>query len=166
MSLGELRWRLGRTWRAILPGVVLLEPGLPSIARRLVGALLYAGPTSWLGGLTAAALHGVRGVPPLQACQRIHVLVPAPLRPRHVMWVSIRRTHLLDERLIERGGLRYSCRSRAVDAAAAAPLESDTRAIIIGAVQQGLVRGEDVAHWVETRQTRVARCSGRRWARR
>jgi hypothetical protein len=74
------------------------------------------------------------------------------------MWVSIRRTDLLDERLIERGALRYSCRARAVvDAAAAAPSEADTRAIIMGAVQQGLVRGEDLAHWVAVRQNRGRR---------
>jgi hypothetical protein len=155
---GELRWRLGRTWRVILPGVVLLEAGLPSIDQRLIGSLLFAGPASWLAGPTAAALHGVRGVPPLGASQRVYVQVPAPLRPRDVMWLSIRRTHLLDERLMDRGALRYSSRARAVvDAAAAAPSEADTRAIIIGAVQQGLVRGEDLAHWIEVRQTRGRR---------
>jgi hypothetical protein len=155
---GELRWRLGRTWRAVLPGVVLLDAGLPSTDQRLIGSLLFAGPTSWLAGPTAAALHGVRGVPPLEASQRVHVQVPAPLRPRDVMWLSIRRTHLLDERLVDRGALRFSSRARAVvDAAAAAPTAADTRAIIIGAVQQGLARGEDLAHWIEVRQTRGRR---------
>lgn len=155
---GELRWRLGRTWRAILPGVVLLEAGLPSIDQRLIGSLLFAGPASWLAGPTAAALHGVAGVPSLRSSQRVHVLVPAPQRPRDVMWLSIRRTHLLDERLIDRGALRYSSRARAVvDAAATAPVAVDARAIIIGAVQQGLVRGEDLSHWIEVRQTRGRR---------
>ncbi len=155
---GELRWRQGRTWRVILPGVVLLEPGLPSVEQRLVGALLLAGPASWLAGPTAAALHSVRGVPDLGASRRVHVQVPAPLRPRDVMWVSIRRTHLVDERLVERGVLRYSCRARAVvDAAALAPSEDDARAIIIGAVQQGRVRAQDLAHWMAARQTRGRR---------
>lgn len=158
VTSGELRWRVGRSWRAILPGVLLLEPCLPRLDQRLVGSLLLAGPMSWLAGPTAAALHDVRGVASLEACQRVHVLVPAPLRPRDVMWVSIRRTHLLDERLLERGPLRYSCRARAVvDAAAAAPTASDARAIIIGEVQQGLVRGADLAHWIEVRQTRGRR---------
>lgn len=154
----QLRWKLGRTWRIILPGVVLLEPGLPSHDQRLVGALLLAGPRSWLAGPTAAHLHGLPGAPDLTTQQRVHVLVPAPSRPRTVLWVSIRRTRLVGEHLIERGSIRYSCRARAVvDAAALAATEGDARALIIGAIQRGLVRADDLAHWIEARQPRGRR---------
>jgi hypothetical protein len=153
VTVGELRWRLGRSWRLVLPGVVLLEPGLPTAEQSLAAALLFAGPRSWLAGPTAAALHGVPGVPEIGAGRRVHVLVPAPARPRDTSWVSVRRTVLLDERLVERGPLRYSCRPRAVvDAAAAEASEAGARGIIIGSVQRHLVRPADLAHWIEARR--------------
>jgi hypothetical protein len=81
------------------------------------------------------------------------MLVPAPRRPRDVSWLSIRRTHLLHERLVEHGRLRISCRPRAVvDTAAATATERDARALIIAAVQQRLVRPHDVQHWIEARR--------------
>ena len=54
-----VRWRVGRSWRMLLPGVVLLSPRLPDDHQRRVAALLYAGPSSWLAGSTATALHGL-----------------------------------------------------------------------------------------------------------
>jgi hypothetical protein len=70
-----------------------------------------------------------------------------------VAWVSIRRTHLLDERLVQRGSLRWSCAARAlVDAAADAPTAADARAMVIAAVQDRRVRLDDVQHWVEARR--------------
>lgn len=150
LEVSQLRRRLGRTYRLILPGVVLLDPGLPSDHQRRVGALLLAGPQSWLSGPTAASLHGLDVG---HAEPRVHVLVPAPCRPRDIAWVSIRRTHLLDERLLQRGPLRISCAARAVvDAAAHAPSDDDARRIIIEAVQTRRVRLDDVFHWVEARR--------------
>ena len=150
VEAGAVRWRLGRTWRLLLPGVVLLEPSFPSTPQRLVAALLLAGPDSWLSGATAAGLHGLPGAPDDPT---VHVLVPAPRRPREVAWVSIRRTHLIDERLVERGPLRWSCAARAlVDAAADAPTASATRSMVIAAVQDRRVRLDDVQHWVEARR--------------
>ena len=48
VTVGQLRWAMGRRWRIVLPRVVLLEPGLPSVDQRLVAALLFAGPDAWL----------------------------------------------------------------------------------------------------------------------
>ncbi len=145
----EVRWSLGRRWRLLLPGVVLLRPDLPGERQRRIAALLYAGPDAWLSGSTAADLNGLRPEPP---GSRIQVLVPAPHRPRDVAWVRIRRTHLLDERVVERGPLRYSCRARsAVDAAASLP-DDEARALLIDVVQQRRVRLDDLAHWVEARR--------------
>lgn len=56
VSGAEIRWRLGRRWRLVLPGVVLLDPGLPSVTQRQVAALFYAGPDSWLAGPTTLDL--------------------------------------------------------------------------------------------------------------
>ena len=54
--------------------------------------------------------------------------------------------------IVTRGPLRLSCRARAlVDAAAGCADPAAARALIIDAVQQRLVRLDDVAHWVEAR---------------
>lgn len=147
---GQIRWRLGRTWRAVLPDVYLMSTKLPTPHQRMIAALLYAGPKAWLSGPTAAYLHGLTAQP---ASAQVHVLVPAPQTPRDVDWASIRRTHLTDERLLRRGPLTFSCAARAVvDAAAAAADDGAARALVIGAVQRRLARLDDVAHWVNVRQ--------------
>ena len=133
----------------VLPRVVLLEPGLPSMDQRLVAALLFAGPDAWLAGMTAAAIHGMPGCvlgPPVQ------VLVPPIGHLGPSDGSGFARSYLLDERIVTRGPLSVSCRARAVvDAAAGCPDQAAARALIIDAVQQRLVRLDDIAHWVEAR---------------
>jgi hypothetical protein len=145
----ELRWAIGRRWRLLLPGVVLLSPELPDERQRRVAALLYAGPDAWLAGPTAAAFHGLG---PERPGSRVHALVPAPHRPRDVAWLRIRRTHLLDERVVERGPLRFSCRARSAVDAAASMTDDEARALLIEVVQRRMVRLDDLAHWVEARR--------------
>ena len=145
----QQRCQLGRNWRLVLPGVVLLDWRPPDMEQRRIAALQYAGPRSWLSGPTAADMHGLLNAP---TGDRVHVLVPAPLRPRDVGWLSIRRTHVDDERVVSRGPLRFSCAARAV-ADAAAVLPNDTsRALVIAAVQRRHVRIDDVSHWIEARR--------------
>lgn len=149
----RLRAAVGQQVRMLLPGVVLLDPALPTVDQRFVAAQLFAGPDAWLAGPTAAAIHCLPHAPAVEDLRRVELLVPAPRRPRDVLWVSIRRTHLLDERLVERGCLRVSCKARSVvDAAAAAGADRDVRAMIIAAVQRRLVRADDVLHWIEARR--------------
>jgi len=149
VSRETLRWRVGRDWRLLLPGVYVLQTGLPTEQQRLVAAQLLAGDGAWLAGSTAAALHGIT------ACRLgmpIRVLVPAPRRSRRVAWVDIRSTTLLGEPVIPRGPLRVGCPSRAVvDAAAETADERGTRALVIEAVQRRLVRLDDLEHWVDAR---------------
>lgn len=134
----------------MLLGVLLLGPGLPTYEQRLVAALLAAGPDSWLSGSTAAAWHGL--TPPDHSLP-VHVMVPFPATSRRIAWASIRATSLTNERLVYRGPLRLSCRPRAlVDAAAQAPDESAARAVVIAAVQNRLVRIDDVQHWLGVRR--------------
>ena len=149
VSAAVVRWRLGRTWRLVLPGVVLLDWAMPSDLQRCIAALLYAGPQSWLSGPSAGALHRVVAPTPRS---RVHLLVAAPGRPRDVGWLSIRRTHLVDERLVTDGVLRYSCLPRAVVDSAAAMAPDEARALIIETVQRRLVRLDDVSHWIEARR--------------
>lgn len=159
VSAPQIRWALGRRWRMLLPRVILLSPGLPTDEQRLVAALLLAGDDSWLAGSSAGAVHGLPGCT-LVAPVRVHV--PPHRTTRTVSWVSITRSSVTDERLVERGPLRVSCRARAlVDAAADCPDDDRVRAMLIDAVQQRFVRLDDVAHWVEVRQS-----AGRRRLRR
>jgi hypothetical protein len=151
VSIGQIRWQLGRSWRQLLPGVVLLDPSVPTPHQRQVAALLYAGPGSWLAGPTAAA---VLGFLPEDAEPRVHVLGPPNIRPRNVHGLTVRRTYLLDDRVIERGPLRLSCRPRAVVDAAAVLPEDSARGLVIEVVRRRLVRLEDVTHWVEARETK------------
>ena len=144
-----LRWRIGRDWRLMLPGVYALQTGLPSQEQRLVAAQLLAGEDSWLAGTTAASLHGLRSCP---LGLPFRVLVPRPRRSRRIAWVDIRATSLVGEALVERGPLRLGCLPRAVvDAAARMPEERSARALVIEAVQRRLVRVDDLEHWVDAR---------------
>src|SRR3954469_2635266 len=138
----QLRTRLGREWRLVLRGVVLLSNGAPSDQQRLMEAQLYAGPKSWLAGPTAAALHGIGQ---LAVTNPVHVLVPAPLRSRTHVWVIVRNTTLLDEPAYRRGPLRFSHPARAaVDAAAAAPSDEQARAVLVTAAQSRVARLGDL----------------------
>ncbi len=152
LSRETLRWRVGRDWRLLLPGVYALQTGPPSEQQRLVAAQLVAGEGAWLAGSTAAALHGLRA---RTVTLPIRVLVPAPRRSRRIAWVDVRSTTLLGEPVMERGPLRLGCLARAVvDAAAETPDERSARAVVIEAVQRRLVRLDDLEHWVDARGRR------------
>lgn len=145
-----IRWQTGRRWRSLLPGVILLSPGLPTWDQRLVAALLAAGPKSWLSGVTAATWHGLAQA---DSTLPVHVMVPFPATSRQIAWVSIRATSLTNELLVQRGPLRVSCRPRAlVDAAAQACDDDAARALVIAAVQDRKVRVDDVQHWLAVRR--------------
>lgn len=147
-----LRWRIGRDWRLVLPGVYALQTGPPSREQRLVAAQLLGGPGSWLGGSTAAALYGLRSC---SLALPIRVLVPRPQRSRRIAWVDVRATSLLGEAVVERGPLRVGCLPRAVvDATAENAEERGARAIMIEAVQRRMVRLDDLEHWVDARGRR------------
>jgi hypothetical protein len=65
--------RPGGGWTRLFLGVYLLTGGTPSRRQLLRGALLRAGPLTYVTGLEATRMHGVRRVPD---DPRIHVLVP------------------------------------------------------------------------------------------
>jgi hypothetical protein len=148
VSVGALRWQLGRSWQLVLPGVVALQAAPLAVPQRHVAAVLYAGPSSWLAGPTALAVLGIRDEQPTARC---HVYVPPSCKPRTVSWVTLRRTSILDERLVERGALRVSCRARAVVDAAAWLPPQEGRALVIDVVQRRRVRLDDLLHWIEVR---------------
>jgi hypothetical protein len=65
--------RPGGGWTRLFLGVYLLTGGAPSRRQLVRGALLRAGPLTFLTGFEAARRYGVRRLP---TDQRIHVLVP------------------------------------------------------------------------------------------
>ncbi|HEU4997300.1 MAG TPA: hypothetical protein VFT68_00025 [Lapillicoccus sp.] len=155
VTRAEQRWRLSRSWRLVLPGVVALGTDVLTVEQRHVAALLYAGPDSWLSGSTAAVVHGLHDNHPTW---RVHVLVPPTRKPRERAWVSIRRSYFEDERIVDRGPLRISCRPRALVDAVAERRDDASRALFVDVVRRRLVRLDDVAHWIEARES-----DGRPW---
>jgi hypothetical protein len=149
-----VRWNSGRAWRVLLPHVVTLTREAARPRQRLVAGLLWAGERSVLSGATAAAEFGIRSADP---GGRVHLVAPAPLSSRRSGFAEVRRTLLHDEHTVVRGPLRLSSPARAaVDAARAAHTERDRSAILIEAVQRGLVGVDDLAEWVHRLRTRDA----------
>lgn len=67
------RIRRGGPWQRLLPGVYLTVTGQPTGEQRLVAAMLYAGPVSYITGPAALRNYGIRG----PATEIADVLVPA-----------------------------------------------------------------------------------------
>ena len=76
VSPAAVRWNSGRSWRVLLPHVVVLSRETPRPRQRLVAGLLWAGDRSVLAGPTAAAQHGITSADPRE---RVHLVVPPPL---------------------------------------------------------------------------------------
>lgn len=99
-STAYRRCQPGGPWRWLLPGVVLIEPRVPSGRQRARAALAYAGSDAQLTGACAASLHGLRRI---GDDGRVHVLLPHALRCRSVGSVLVERTTRLPESVMVRG---------------------------------------------------------------
>ena len=134
--------RPGGGWTRLFLGVYLLTGGSPSRRQLVRGALLRAGPLTFLTGLEAARLHGVRRTPD---DQRIHVLVPHGRRVTSQGLMLVERTNrpwtgtMID-------GFPVATLNRAlVDAARRESRLDVVRAFIADAVQKQLCSPADVA---------------------
>ncbi|MEE3919343.1 hypothetical protein V2I01_16415 [Micromonospora sp. BRA006-A] len=143
------RWR--QAHRAVL--VAHNGPVGPGQLRWI--AVLAAGPTALLGGMTAAQEGGLRGFP-----QRVvHLLLPATTRrsPLPSGVLAHRTTHLPDSDVVPIAAPPRTAAARSiVDAAQWAPTDTRARAIVAAAFQQRLVGGDDV-HEVVERMPRIRR---------
>lgn len=102
----------GGKWRAILPGVVLLQNGSPSLLQQMSAAQLYGGDGSVLTGGAALTKHGFD-----RTGSDVHLLVPATMRRASTSFVRVERTTRLPEPVL-RGRLSVAPLPRAlVDAA-------------------------------------------------
>jgi hypothetical protein len=146
LTRAEVRWKLGRSWRLVLPHVVATFTGQLDLRQRLVAAQLLAGPGGMISGPTAARWHGLS----LPADGAVHVEVPHHRRPRSAGFVMVRRTRMPDARPWNRPPLVVVSRPRAVASAARAARDpTAATAVVLEAVQRRLVRLEDLRHELE-----------------
>ncbi len=127
--------RPGGGWTRLFLGVYLLTGGTPNRRQLVRGALLRAGPLTFLTGLEAARRYGVRRLP---ADQRVHVLVPHGRRITSQGSMLVERTNRSwDGTLID--GFPVVTLARAlIDAARKEGRIDVVRAFIADAVQQQL----------------------------
>ncbi len=145
VSRAELRWRVGRTWQAVLPRVVLVGPGGMTARRRLIAALLWAGPRAVVAGPTAARWHGIQTAEPRG---HVDLVVPATCDSRSVGFASARRSRLEDGDVRTIGALRLSSPARScVDAALATRSQPTRAAILTESVHREVASLEDLAAW-------------------
>lgn len=129
------RCRPDGPWQRVLPEVYAACNGPLTGLQRRQAALLYAGPSSMLYGLTAAASLGLRAVPELDA---VHVLVPPMGRRSSVGFAQVHVTVRPEEHPVRVGGLRTPSVARAVvDGCRQLSTLRSVRALIAEAVQRG-----------------------------
>lgn len=140
------RWQLesGR-WQRPCYGIVVTHSGRLSSDELLWVAVLGAGKGAALAGLTAAQLHGLTGFDD----RRIHVIIPAPRVARAQLpgGVVIHRSRSFTPSDVHpaRRPPRTRMARSIVDAASWMRTENRTRALLAAAVQQRLIRAEDLA---------------------
>jgi hypothetical protein len=143
-----LRWRLGRNWRTVMPGVVAAFTGPLDPVQRLIAAQLFTGPAGVLSSWTAAAWHGVESA---RHSSIIRMTVPERQAARQCGSVVVSRTSRPDLKPWERGPLRIASRARAVvDAAREVRGERRAGAIVVEAVQRRIVTAQAVRHELES----------------
>lgn len=137
-----LKCRPGGGWTRLFLGVYLLSGGSPSRRQLVRGALLRAGPLTFLTGLEAARLHGVRRTPD---DQRIHVLVPHGRRVMSQGLMLVERTNRPWTGTMINGFPVTTLNRALIDAARRESRLDVIRALIADAVQKQLCSPEDVA---------------------
>jgi hypothetical protein len=125
----------GGTWQRMLPGVVCLHNGEPTLFQLIESALRYARRGAIVTGLAAAWLHGLRRLPVLQ---NVHVLLPIGKQPQTYGHVIVERTARLPEFQL-RQGFPVAPLTRAVlDGARRLTRQDAVDAMIAEAVQRNL----------------------------
>ena len=112
-------------WTRVLPGVHLVDGGMPTRQQREMAALLYAGPDALLTGTSALRHHGVRALglqdvsdDVAERPEPVHVLIPHQRRRLSTGYVRVERTHRFPAVVIRRRGVAMSSVPRSVGDAA------------------------------------------------
>ena len=98
----------GGPWQRVLPGIVMLFTGTPTVDQLVHAALLLAGPDAMVTGIEACRRYGLRRGPvrradDANASPEVHVLVPSSRQVRSVGYVHVERTKRLPHPLIRDG---------------------------------------------------------------
>jgi very-short-patch-repair endonuclease len=137
------------SWRKICHGVLSTQNGSLAHAQQLWVAVLVAGPSAHLAGITAAAEAGVGGL----RDETIRVLIPAgrrrtvrlPQLPPDMPKIRIYRTAVLPSRHCQAGCPPRTVIARSlIDAAAWAQNDDDARCVIFTAHQQRRVGADEL----------------------
>jgi hypothetical protein len=127
------RIRTGGPWQRLLPGVYLTATGQPTREQRLIAAILFAGPDSFITGPAALRNYGIRG----PQTEIVDVLVPWTRRRASRQFVAIHRTSRTPPQWTSDGPLRFALAARAVaDAVRELDKRADARAVVGSAVQK------------------------------
>jgi hypothetical protein len=102
----------GGPWQRVLPGIVMLFTGNPTVDQMVHAALLLTGPDAMVTGIEACRRHGLRRGPVRRVDEaggrrEVHVLVPSTRQVRSVEFVHVERTDRLPDPII-RGGVRLA----------------------------------------------------------
>lgn len=129
----------GGPWRRLLPGVVLLSNGSPTIDQLLHAALLLGGPGAVITGLHACRKQGLRRGPVGRAGPTdVAILVPAGRQVRSVGFVHVERTNRMPDPVL-RDGMPLAPVVRAcLDAARRTATAGEITELLSDAVQRGL----------------------------
>ncbi|MFR9730313.1 hypothetical protein ACL03H_13885 [Saccharopolyspora sp. MS10] len=150
------RASLGGPWKRLLPGVIMLSSGTPTVEQRDDAALRYAGTGAMITGLAACRLHGMTRLP---GTDEVHVLIPEARKRASKGFVEVERTTRLPSPAVLRG-FRVAPLVRALlDAARRLPTLDQVRALLAEAVQRNLVTAEALVAEAKAGSRRgVARC--------
>lgn len=147
VSRATLRWALGRFWRMPLPGVVATFIGALTARQEVIAAALWAGEGAVLTGLNAARWHQLA---PLTHWRPFWFLVEPTRAGRTTRGVRVTRTRRQEPRPWRRGVLTVASPSRALaDAARELRYTAGVDALIIEAVQRGIVTADALRHEAE-----------------
>jgi very-short-patch-repair endonuclease len=135
----HVRWMVERgRWQRPAKGVIVCHSGSLTYNERLTCELYAQGEGSALAGLTAAALDGLKNF----ESRMVFILVPYNSTPRKRPGLVVKRSRRFGSEDVHplRAPRRTRIARSIVDAAAWAPTELRTQAIIASGVQQGLVK--------------------------
>ncbi|HUW17165.1 MAG TPA: hypothetical protein VMW94_08800 [Actinomycetes bacterium] len=145
--------RTGGRWRRLLPGTYLVMPGEPTTTQQMRAALLYAGRTAVLTGVTAAAVHGLRKLP-CSPCSPVHVSLDFARHRSTAGFVLVERTRRPIEPTTVAGFPVAPLPRALFDASRRIAHRPQTRALILEAIQRRLVTAEQLRDEVDAGQRR------------
>jgi hypothetical protein len=131
----------GGPWQRVLPGIVLLFTGRPTVDQLVRAALLLCGPDTIVTGVEACRRYGLRRGPVRRPDDRrpeIHVLVPKKRQVRSVEFVHVERTLRLPVPVMREGIPLAPLVRACTDAARRVRSAAEVTELLSDPVQRGL----------------------------